>query len=331
MRRTPRTVADTRRWRHSAATQHGRRDRGRRRRRPPSWRDPAGRRLGRGGRQPNPDRCRPTSRTASRPGGPLVRRIGRLRASAPAPGRRHRRAAARRRARGGTRAGRQMAGWMDGPSAVISLASAALDDAVDPEIRARILLRMANEADHIGSRPALTHVDAAITVLREPPTDGTVRDPTCSPAPCCKPRRSATRRGSATIRPPSRKPRRSWARCHGARPMATSARRAAPISCAGSGPPTTTCFRGARWCDGRPRPQSERGIDARSLSTNRRWRSSRCGSETWPERGRTPRQRWTPRPSPSTRRHAVRPSPRSPVPHSCAATSTRPSRRPGMA
>ncbi len=71
----------------------------------------------------------------------------------------------------------QMAGWIDGPSAVIRLASAALDDAVDPEIKARILLRLANEADHIGSRPALAHADAAIALLRAAPTDGAVRDP----------------------------------------------------------------------------------------------------------------------------------------------------------
>ena len=74
----------------------------------------------------------------------------------------------------------QMAGWMDGPSAVIRLASAALDDAVDPEIKARILLRMANEADHIGSRPALAHADAAIALLRAAPPDG--RHPRPGPA-----------------------------------------------------------------------------------------------------------------------------------------------------
>ena len=71
----------------------------------------------------------------------------------------------------------QMAGWMDGPSAVIRLASVALDDAVDPEVKARILLRMANEADHIGSRPALAHADAAIALLRAAPGDGAERDP----------------------------------------------------------------------------------------------------------------------------------------------------------
>jgi DNA-binding CsgD family transcriptional regulator len=71
----------------------------------------------------------------------------------------------------------QMAGWVDGPSAVIRLATSALDDAIDPEVKARILLRIANEADHIGSLPALAHADAAITLLRAAPGDGAERDP----------------------------------------------------------------------------------------------------------------------------------------------------------
>ena len=61
----------------------------------------------------------------------------------------------------------QMAGWVDGPSAVIPLASAALADARDPVLRARILLRLANEADHLGPVEALGYAEHAIAVLRD--------------------------------------------------------------------------------------------------------------------------------------------------------------------
>ena len=209
----------------------------------------------------------------------------------------------------------QMAGWMDGPSAVIRLASAALDDAVDPEIKARILLRLANEADHIGSRPALAHADAAIALLRAAPTDGAVRDPdllACALLQAASIRyqaglgddAAAVERATALLGEVPRRTadgdeRAESLRAHQLRWIWAADHDQLPAALDGA-QGRTQPGPGAR---SRPRGRHQR---------SRRWRSSSCGSETWPGPRSMPRRRSTPRHSPSTRRPAVRRSPRWP-------------------
>ena len=60
----------------------------------------------------------------------------------------------------------QMAGWVEGSAALLALATAALDDARDPDLRARLLLRIGGQGDVIGSTAALERIDEAIRLLR---------------------------------------------------------------------------------------------------------------------------------------------------------------------
>lgn len=59
----------------------------------------------------------------------------------------------------------QTAGWEGGPAAVIRGAEAALSDATDQDLRARIHLRLAGEPDHLGTAVALAHANAAAREL----------------------------------------------------------------------------------------------------------------------------------------------------------------------
>ena len=69
----------------------------------------------------------------------------------------------------------QIAGWEHGPAAVIRDCQAALADALDPELRARIRLRMAGQSDELGTAAALEQAGAAIRELesmsRDPDPD----------------------------------------------------------------------------------------------------------------------------------------------------------------
>ena len=69
----------------------------------------------------------------------------------------------------------QMAGWVEGSAALLRRATAALDDARDPDIRARLLLRIAGQEDVIGGTEALRRIDEAIALLRA--SDAASRDP----------------------------------------------------------------------------------------------------------------------------------------------------------
>ena len=59
----------------------------------------------------------------------------------------------------------QMAGWCNGPAAVVTLAERALEDAGDPFVRARVLLRLAAQADHVGAASALPWAVEAVGLL----------------------------------------------------------------------------------------------------------------------------------------------------------------------
>ena len=59
----------------------------------------------------------------------------------------------------------QLSGWDGGPAAVVRGCEAALAEAVDPDLRARIRLRLAVEPDAIGFRAAIEHTEAAIAEL----------------------------------------------------------------------------------------------------------------------------------------------------------------------
>ena len=59
----------------------------------------------------------------------------------------------------------QMAGWCDGPAAVVTQAERALGDAGDPIVRARVLLRLAAQADHVGAASALPWAVEAVELL----------------------------------------------------------------------------------------------------------------------------------------------------------------------
>jgi DNA-binding CsgD family transcriptional regulator len=69
----------------------------------------------------------------------------------------------------------QMAGWVEGSTALLRAANAALADARDPFIRSRLLLRIGGELDVIGAATALRHIDEAIEVLQA--SDAARRDP----------------------------------------------------------------------------------------------------------------------------------------------------------
>jgi DNA-binding CsgD family transcriptional regulator len=60
----------------------------------------------------------------------------------------------------------QVVGWEDGPEAMLVVAQAALAEARDPEVRARILLRMATGADHQAATARSELADAAVAALR---------------------------------------------------------------------------------------------------------------------------------------------------------------------
>jgi DNA-binding CsgD family transcriptional regulator len=59
----------------------------------------------------------------------------------------------------------QLSGWDGGPAAVVSGCEAALAEARDPDLRARIRLRLAGEPDVLGFGSAIGHADAAIAEL----------------------------------------------------------------------------------------------------------------------------------------------------------------------
>jgi DNA-binding CsgD family transcriptional regulator len=69
----------------------------------------------------------------------------------------------------------QMAGWVEGSEALLRRADAALEDARDPKIRARLLLRIAGQQDVIGTTEALRRIDEAIALLRA--SDAATSDP----------------------------------------------------------------------------------------------------------------------------------------------------------
>ncbi len=90
-----------------------------------------------------------------------------------------------------------------------AVAEAALAEARDPELRARLLLRMATDS---ADRPATARAEARRCrrrgTARHDATERPIR--TCWPAPCCSRRRSASRPGSPTTRPRSRRRSRCW-------------------------------------------------------------------------------------------------------------------------
>ncbi|MEO5884995.1 MAG: AAA family ATPase [Candidatus Limnocylindrales bacterium] len=71
----------------------------------------------------------------------------------------------------------QVEGWDHGPAAVVRRCEAALADARDPDLRARIRLRLAGEVDVLGSAAALEQAEAAVRELESISDDADGVDP----------------------------------------------------------------------------------------------------------------------------------------------------------
>lgn len=59
----------------------------------------------------------------------------------------------------------QIVGWDEGAAAVVAACRRALDEAISPDLRARLRLRIATEADVIGTAAAIAEIDAALAEL----------------------------------------------------------------------------------------------------------------------------------------------------------------------
>ena len=74
----------------------------------------------------------------------------------------------------------QIAGWNEGAGAAIATAERALDDAIDPALRVRLLLSLAFELDTVDLARAQAFADAAVAIVDTTPA---VLGPTSSRAP----------------------------------------------------------------------------------------------------------------------------------------------------